>query len=319
MRAADRRARRAPGRHDRGARQRRAAASAAARLGRAPGAAMRLLPERHADGRGCAAGEEPRAERRRDRRRDHQPLPLRHLPALARGHPKPPRPLPSQDERGAPTARSSAASARPARWWSAGACCRRAARLGAVDALPVEAGEVEPERLDQDRRRRHRDAGDEPQRDGPGHAHRARHAGRRGARRAAGARAPASRRAPTGSTATSRRWSPACRTSIRARPSRARRRRRRRPGNGSSPRSRASSASTSPAARRASSTPGRCCRLAAATARARLLGAASIALEAAGGASSSSVTASSATPRAARRTTASWRAWPRRRRPARCA
>jgi hypothetical protein len=76
------RERRDPAHHDdRGAGQRRSAACAAARLAAAPGAAMRLLPERHSDG-GCGAARgRSAAERSRHRCRDHEHLPLRHLPA----------------------------------------------------------------------------------------------------------------------------------------------------------------------------------------------------------------------------------------------
>ena len=60
----------------------------AAGLDRPRRAAMRLLPERHDHGgRGAAQGE-AEADRRRHRRRDHQHLPLRHLPAGARGDPR---------------------------------------------------------------------------------------------------------------------------------------------------------------------------------------------------------------------------------------
>src|SRR6516225_5319149 len=47
---------------------------------------MRLLPERHDHGGGGVAQEQAEAYRRRHRRRHHQYLPLRHLPAGARGH-----------------------------------------------------------------------------------------------------------------------------------------------------------------------------------------------------------------------------------------
>ena len=56
-------------------------------------------------------------------------------------------------------------------------------RLGARRHAAGRGRRGRPQRLDQDRRRRRRHPGDEPQRDGPGRAHRARDAGRRGARR----------------------------------------------------------------------------------------------------------------------------------------
>src|ERR1051326_9078504 len=49
---------------------------------------MRLLPERHDHGRRRVAEGQPEAERRRYRQHDHQYLPLRHLPAGARGDPR---------------------------------------------------------------------------------------------------------------------------------------------------------------------------------------------------------------------------------------
>src|SRR6516165_3314874 len=49
---------------------------------------MRLLPERHDHGGGGVAQRQAEAERRRHRRRHHQYLPLRHLPAGARGDPR---------------------------------------------------------------------------------------------------------------------------------------------------------------------------------------------------------------------------------------
>src|SRR5437773_5849886 len=49
---------------------------------------MRLLPERNDHGRRRPAQGQPKAERRRHRWCDHQHLPLRHLPAGARGDPR---------------------------------------------------------------------------------------------------------------------------------------------------------------------------------------------------------------------------------------
>ena len=57
-------------------------------LARTRRAAMRLLPERHDHGGGGASEGEAKADRRRHRRRHHQYLPLRHLPAGARGNPR---------------------------------------------------------------------------------------------------------------------------------------------------------------------------------------------------------------------------------------
>ena len=50
--------------------------------------AVRLLPERHDHGGRRAPAREAAPDRRRHRRRDHQHLPLRHLPAGARGDPR---------------------------------------------------------------------------------------------------------------------------------------------------------------------------------------------------------------------------------------
>src|SRR6185312_14957521 len=68
-------------------RQRRHPAQGAAGLDRQRRAAMRLLPERHDHGGGGAPQGEAQADRRRHRRSHHQYLPLRHLPAGARGDP----------------------------------------------------------------------------------------------------------------------------------------------------------------------------------------------------------------------------------------
>ena len=211
---------------------------------------------------------QPRAERRRHRRGDHQPLPLRHLPADPRRDPR-------RAQRCARCAGRRAARAARLRQRASVLAERRCGRAPA--ALVVGWGVLpprdrarrrrhpadrrrrgRPERLDQDRRRRRRAAGDEPQRDGPGRAHRAGDAGRRGARRAAGAGAPdpGRPRPPLRQRRDVRRQPAAC---IRARASRRASATRARAASGWSPRSRASSASTSPAARRAWSTPGRCC------------------------------------------------------------
>src|ERR1700754_5141896 len=49
---------------------------------------MWLLPERHDHGGGGSPQGQAQADRRRHRRRHHQYLPLRHLPAGARGNPR---------------------------------------------------------------------------------------------------------------------------------------------------------------------------------------------------------------------------------------
>src|SRR5262245_52389791 len=48
---------------------------------------MRLLPVRHDHGGQCAAGDQAHSHRRRDRRLDHQHLPLRNLSAHPQGDP----------------------------------------------------------------------------------------------------------------------------------------------------------------------------------------------------------------------------------------
>ena len=68
--------------------ERRHAAQGAAGLDRQRRPAMRLLPERHDHGGGGASEGEAEADRRRHRRGHHQYLPLRHLPAGARGDPR---------------------------------------------------------------------------------------------------------------------------------------------------------------------------------------------------------------------------------------
>src|SRR5579871_1987188 len=49
---------------------------------------MRLLPERHDHGGGSPAEGQAEADRRRHRQGDHQHLPMRHLSAGARRHPR---------------------------------------------------------------------------------------------------------------------------------------------------------------------------------------------------------------------------------------
>ena len=66
----------------------RQAASGAASLARPRRAAMRLLPERHDDGGGFAAQEQPETDRRRYRRGDDQHLPLRNLSTHSRRDPR---------------------------------------------------------------------------------------------------------------------------------------------------------------------------------------------------------------------------------------
>src|SRR5262245_8278881 len=73
--------------HHRRAGAERRAAQGAEGLDRSRRAAMRLLPERHDHGRCRAVQEQAEADRRGHRCRHHQYLPLRHLPAGARGDP----------------------------------------------------------------------------------------------------------------------------------------------------------------------------------------------------------------------------------------
>src|SRR6202166_3617806 len=74
--------------HHRGAGRRRRPAQGAAGLDRQRRAAMRLLPERHDHGGGRPAQGQAEADRQGHRRSHHQYLPLRHLPAGARGDPR---------------------------------------------------------------------------------------------------------------------------------------------------------------------------------------------------------------------------------------
>src|SRR5215475_7026054 len=74
--------------HDRGAGAERRAAQGAEGLARSRRAAMRLLPVRDDHGGGGAAQGQAQAHRCRHRHHHHQYLPLRHLPAGARGDPR---------------------------------------------------------------------------------------------------------------------------------------------------------------------------------------------------------------------------------------
>src|SRR5262250_617540 len=74
--------------HDRGAGAERRAAQGAEGLARSRRAAMRLLPVRDDHGGGGAAQRQAQAHRCRHRQHHHQYLPLRHLPASARGNPR---------------------------------------------------------------------------------------------------------------------------------------------------------------------------------------------------------------------------------------
>src|SRR5262250_1005706 len=74
--------------HDRGAGAERRAAQGAEGLARSRRAAMRLLPVRDDHGGGGAAQRQAQAHRCRHRQHHHQYLPLRHLPAGARGDPR---------------------------------------------------------------------------------------------------------------------------------------------------------------------------------------------------------------------------------------
>src|SRR5215470_13931431 len=82
------RGRRQADHHHRGPGPERQAAPGAEGLDRSGRAAMRLLPERHDHGGGGAPEGEAKADRRRHRQGDHQHLPLRDLPAGARGDPR---------------------------------------------------------------------------------------------------------------------------------------------------------------------------------------------------------------------------------------
>src|SRR5438445_7219773 len=59
---------------------------------------MRLLPERNDDGGGRPSQGQAEPERRGDRRRHHQYLPVRDLPAHPRGHPRRRGPARQRDE-----------------------------------------------------------------------------------------------------------------------------------------------------------------------------------------------------------------------------
>src|ERR1700722_6456842 len=74
--------------HRRIGEQQRRSAQGAASLDQQRRSSMRLLPERHDHGRGGAAEGQSEADRPGHRRRHHQYLPLRHLPAGARGYPR---------------------------------------------------------------------------------------------------------------------------------------------------------------------------------------------------------------------------------------
>src|SRR4029079_12942343 len=111
--------------------------SAATRVGRASGAAVRLLPERRPHGRGGAARAHAPPERRRDRRGDRQRLPLRHLSATARGDPRRSH-CDGVKRRTLLLSGIGAAGAAVV----GGALLPPRERLGGVDALPVAAGEV---------------------------------------------------------------------------------------------------------------------------------------------------------------------------------
>src|SRR3979411_1781365 len=74
--------------HHRGPRPEQRAAQGAEGLDRSRRSAMRLLPERHDHGGGGASQGEAQAVRRRHRQGHHQHLPLRHLSAGPRRHPR---------------------------------------------------------------------------------------------------------------------------------------------------------------------------------------------------------------------------------------
>src|ERR1035437_6779042 len=88
MRRRGRRRGRQEDHHHRGPRRERRADQGPEGLGRSRRAAMRLLPERHDHGGLGAVEGNAEADRRRYRQGDHQYLPVRHLPAGARGDPR---------------------------------------------------------------------------------------------------------------------------------------------------------------------------------------------------------------------------------------
>src|SRR5450759_5183964 len=88
MRRRGRRRGRQEDHHHRGACRERRADQSPEGLGRPRRAAMRLLPERHDHGGLGAVEGNAEADRRRYRQGDHQYLPVRHLPAGARGDPR---------------------------------------------------------------------------------------------------------------------------------------------------------------------------------------------------------------------------------------
>ena len=258
-----------------------AAARAAEGLGRAPGAAVRLLPERHADGRGGAARRNPTPTDAdidaaitnlcrcgtypRVRAAIHSAA--AQLRSCAGGE---------ADEAAHPAA-SAALGAAPARCVVGWGLLPPRSRLGSVDTLAgrrtARSASTAGSRSRADGSVR---AGDEPQRDGPGRAHRAGHAGRRGARRAAGARASWSQRRRRRALRQRRRCRRRACRSIRATASRAtrpQRARRRAVG-----RRQAGARARHQRHRRLVERRRRlgALRLAAATARAQLLGAASL-------------------------------------------
>ena len=153
-------------------------------LARARRAAVRLLPVRHDHGGGGAPQDRSRKpDRRRHRRRDHQHLPLRHLPAGARSDPR----------RGEGSVREATMTAcrirnQPPLLPHQQRRRRRRPRARTAPSALRPGGRARGRRL----ARNHRLGGDPPgqhhrhprraRRDGPGHDHRPRAARRRGAR-----------------------------------------------------------------------------------------------------------------------------------------
>ena len=168
--------------HHRGPRRQRHAAQGAAGLDRPRRAAMRLLPERHDHGGGGAAQGQAEADRRRYRRGDHQHLPLRHLPAGARGDPR------RRERLRRPAMNHIAAAQSPSLLRHRHRRRRRRPRARPRPSVRRPRGRPRRRRLagsqclGRDPARRHRRHPHRALRDGPGHADRSRPAGRRGTR-----------------------------------------------------------------------------------------------------------------------------------------
>ncbi|CAA9544786.1 MAG: Isoquinoline 1-oxidoreductase alpha subunit, partial [uncultured Sphingosinicella sp.] len=103
-------------RHDHRSAVARPLASGPASLGGRAGAAMRLLPVGHDHGRGRPARQEPGSHGRGHRRRDHEHLPLRHLPSDSRsGAPRRPGQIRAGADRRRPSSGDRSGGCRPRR------------------------------------------------------------------------------------------------------------------------------------------------------------------------------------------------------------